>query len=466
MLWTGIAADARVERTAEALLAPDLFSGWGVRTMSTTCAGYNPAEYHDGTVWPHDTSLACLGLARYGHRNQAATLLSGMLAAAGHFGWRLPEVLAGFAREETRVPGALPGELLAFGLGGGGSDRRAGRGPRTRPRSDCRPPHRRRPGPGRAGPESVRHPRIGPPLDGRRQGGSGTPPGLRGLDCARPGKSMAMTASTGAASAAVRTGSMRIALVAPPWFPVPPQGYGGIESLCADLADGLVARGHQVKLFASGPHGTDAHFIRTYEDPPVERIGDPILEVTHAARAAAAIADMPIDTVHDHTLAGPLLARGRRCPTVLTVHGPVDGELGDYLEELGSTVHLVAISEAQRRSRPGLNWAATVPNALRAADYPFRRDKDDYVLFLGRMNPEKGADVAIEVAQQAGVRLLIAAKCNEPAEKAYFDEHIAPRLGPGVESLARSKAIANASCWPGRAVCSSRCSGRSRSGWS
>ncbi len=108
VLWTGIAADGRVERTAEALLAPDLFSGWGVRTMSTTCAGYNPAEYHDGTVWPHDTSLACLGLARYGHRDQAATLLSGMLAAAGHFGWRLPEVLAGFAREETRFPVLYP----------------------------------------------------------------------------------------------------------------------------------------------------------------------------------------------------------------------------------------------------------------------------------------------------------------------------------------------------------------------
>lgn len=244
-----------------------------------------------------------------------------------------------------------------------------------------------------------------------------------------------MTATTGAGDEAVRTEPMRIAMIAPPWFEVPPLGYGGIESLCADLADGLVARGHQVHLFASGPPGTEAHFVRTYEDPPKERIGDPILEVTHAARVAGALADMPVDVVHDHTLAGPLLARGRRCPTVLTVHGPVDGELGDYLELLGSTVHLVAISEAQRRGRAGLNWAATVPNALRVADYPFRRDKDDYVLFLGRMNPEKGAHVAIEVAQQAGSRLLIAAKCNEPAEKAYFDEHVAPRLGAGAEWL-------------------------------
>ncbi|MFL6128951.1 MAG: glycosyltransferase family 4 protein [Mycobacteriales bacterium] len=237
-----------------------------------------------------------------------------------------------------------------------------------------------------------------------------------------------------------RDQSLRVALVAPPWFEVPPQGYGGIEALCADLADGLVACGHEVHLFASGSRGTDAHFIRTYEDPPSERVGDPILEMIHAARVAAAMTDMQLDIVHDHTLAGPLLARARRCPTMLTVHGPLDGELGDYLELLGSTVHLVAISAAQRRSRPELNWAATIPNALRVADYPFRAEKEDYALFLGRMNPEKGAHVAIEVAREAGCRLLIAAKCNEPAEQAYFDEQVAPRLGDGVEWLGEADA--------------------------
>ena len=234
--------------------------------------------------------------------------------------------------------------------------------------------------------------------------------------------------------------SLRVALVAPPWFEVPPQGYGGIESLCADLADGLVARGHQVHLFASGPRGTDADFIPTYEDPPGERLGDPMPDLIHAARLAAATEDLQLDIVHDHTLAGPLLARGRQCPTMLTVHAPLDGEFGDYLELLGKTVHLVAISAAQRRSRPELNWAATIPNALHVEDYPLRRDKDDYALFLGRMNPEKGAHIAIEVAREAGCRLLIAAKCNEPAEYAYFDEQVAPRLGPGIEWLGEADA--------------------------
>jgi glycogen debranching enzyme len=108
LLWTGIAGGHRAARTAQALLAPDMFSGWGVRTMSSTAAGYNPVEYHNGTVWPHDTSIACMGLARYGYREEAAQLLTGLLAAAGHFDWRLPEVLAGFAREDTRFPVLYP----------------------------------------------------------------------------------------------------------------------------------------------------------------------------------------------------------------------------------------------------------------------------------------------------------------------------------------------------------------------
>jgi glycogen debranching enzyme len=108
LLWTGIAAPSRVDRTVQALLDPVLFSGWGVRTMSTADAGYNPVEYHDGTVWPHDTSLACLGLARAGRYAAAATLLRGLVEAAEYVDWRLPEVLAGYARADTGFPVVYP----------------------------------------------------------------------------------------------------------------------------------------------------------------------------------------------------------------------------------------------------------------------------------------------------------------------------------------------------------------------
>jgi glycogen debranching enzyme len=108
LLWTGIAADSAVDRTVAALLSPELFSGWGIRTMSTADAGYHPVEYHDGTVWPHDTSLVALGLARAGRYAEAGVLLRALVEAAESLDWRLPEVLAGFDRAETGFPLVYP----------------------------------------------------------------------------------------------------------------------------------------------------------------------------------------------------------------------------------------------------------------------------------------------------------------------------------------------------------------------
>ncbi|MEN3361258.1 MAG: hypothetical protein V7637_5240 [Mycobacteriales bacterium] len=108
LLWTGIAVESAVDRTVAALLSPELFTGWGVRTMGTGAAGYHPVEYHDGTVWPHDTSLACLGLARVGRYAEAAVLLRGLIDAAEFLDFRLPEVLAGFDRADTGIPLVYP----------------------------------------------------------------------------------------------------------------------------------------------------------------------------------------------------------------------------------------------------------------------------------------------------------------------------------------------------------------------
>ncbi|MGA5351806.1 glycosyltransferase family 4 protein [Streptomyces thermodiastaticus] len=229
---------------------------------------------------------------------------------------------------------------------------------------------------------------------------------------------------------------LRIAMVAPPWFELPPRGYGGIEAMCADLTDALVDRGHDVTLIAAGRNGTRAHrMLRTYDLPQGSRLGEPLPEVLHAAATARLLEDLDVDVVHDHTLAGPLLARGHRVPTVVTTHGPLDGEPGDYYRHLGDSVHLVAISQSQRSQAPDLNWAGTVHNALRASDFPYRRDKEDWVFFLGRCTPDKGMHLAIDAAVAAGRTIKLAAKCNEPAERAYFEAEIEPRLGPGVEWL-------------------------------
>ncbi len=85
-----------------------LYSGWGVRTLGTREAGYNPLGYHTGTVWPHENSLIAAGLARYGHREAANTIAAAMLRAAPHFEHRLPEVFAGYPASLTSVPVAFP----------------------------------------------------------------------------------------------------------------------------------------------------------------------------------------------------------------------------------------------------------------------------------------------------------------------------------------------------------------------
>jgi glycosyltransferase involved in cell wall biosynthesis len=229
---------------------------------------------------------------------------------------------------------------------------------------------------------------------------------------------------------------LRIAIVAPAYFEVPPQGYGGIEVVLAQLADGLVDRGHDVTLIGAGRDLTRARFLPTYDKPQSERLGDPMPELIHAARVSEILEGLRPDIVHDHTTAGLLAATGRDArdvSTVVTAHGPVRGDWGDYLRALGSRINLVAISAAQRRMAPELPWCATVHNAVDPAEFPYREEKDDFLFFLGRMSPDKGAHLAIDVSRAAGRSIVIAGKCREPAERQYFAEHVRPRLGPDAE---------------------------------
>lgn len=230
-----------------------------------------------------------------------------------------------------------------------------------------------------------------------------------------------------------RPQSLRIAVLAPPWFHVPPDGYGGIEAMLAGVVDGLVGRGHEVSLVAAGDHRTRAQqFVAVYDEPPSSRLGEPLPEVLHAAISARVLADLDPDVVHDNTLAGPLTAGSYRAPTVMTTHGSVVGEPGRYLAEVDDEVHLVAISDAQQQAAPELNWVGRVHNGIDVDTFPIGSGSDGFLLFLGRFCPEKGAHLAIDAAQAAGCSLVLAGKLNEPAERRYFDEAVRPRLGPGV----------------------------------
>ena len=108
LLWSGIVPAERVDAVVDHLMGDALWSGWGVRTMSTEDRGYNPLAYHNGTVWPHDNSLIAWGLARYGRWPEAHRVIRQMLTAARHFDYQLPEVFAGLPRTETRFPIAYP----------------------------------------------------------------------------------------------------------------------------------------------------------------------------------------------------------------------------------------------------------------------------------------------------------------------------------------------------------------------
>jgi glycogen debranching enzyme len=108
LLWSGIVPDERVSAVVDQLLSEELWSGWGIRTMSSDAAAFNPISYHNGTVWPHDTSLAAWGLARHGYTAEPRRISRALIEAAGHFDWSLPEVFAGYAREETPFPIAYP----------------------------------------------------------------------------------------------------------------------------------------------------------------------------------------------------------------------------------------------------------------------------------------------------------------------------------------------------------------------
>jgi glycogen debranching enzyme len=112
LLWSGIVDADRASAVAKRLLAPDLFSGWGIRSLSSDERAFNPLGYHRGAVWPHDTALIAAGLRRYGFRREAAQLCRALLDATAAFAHRLPELFAGFARDEAQLPVRYPDALV------------------------------------------------------------------------------------------------------------------------------------------------------------------------------------------------------------------------------------------------------------------------------------------------------------------------------------------------------------------
>jgi glycosyltransferase involved in cell wall biosynthesis len=222
---------------------------------------------------------------------------------------------------------------------------------------------------------------------------------------------------------------MRIAIVAPLTEAVPPPLYGGTERVVSVLTEQLVRRGHEITLFASGDSQTQANLVSCAPrglrlDPDVrDTVAYTMIELGEVYRRAG-----EFDLIHNHVdyYAFPF-ARLARTPTVTTTHGRLDLTEIRRLYDLFPEQRLISISEAQREPLPEANWLSTVYNGIDLAQFHFRPTGGDYLVFLGRMTPEKRPDRAIEIARDLGQRLVMAAKVD-PVDEAYFDHAIAPLI--------------------------------------
>jgi len=226
---------------------------------------------------------------------------------------------------------------------------------------------------------------------------------------------------------------MRIGLIAPPWTPIPPVLYGGIELVVDQLARGMQEAGHEVLLYTTGDSTCPVPSQWVLPQSEGQRIGMAVPELRHVIHAYEAVADC--DVVHDHTIMGPFHAEHYPgLPVVTTIHGPFNLDLTDLYQATSGRVPLIAISHAQHRAAPHIPVARVIHHGVDAAQFPMGDGSGDalgpYVLFLGRMADDKGCHRAIDVARRAGIRILMAAKMREPWEMAYFAEKVEPLLGP------------------------------------
>jgi glycosyltransferase involved in cell wall biosynthesis len=263
--------------------------------------------------------------------------------------------------------------------------------------------------------------------------GAGEADGRAGLASGRETHSNGHAAHTDRRAAS----PLRIALVAPPVLPIPPQAYAGTERVVAALADELVARGHQVTLFASGDSSAGSEVV-----PVLERAawsGGIAGEVAPLAMLSATLATQQagrFDILHSHVdVAGVLMARLAPVPVLTTFHQRLDVPGAYESVHAFGDAPLVSISDSQRRWHPEANWIATIPHGLPLTDMPFSETPGDYLVVVGRAAPEKGLAEAIEVASRTGMRLRIAAKARHEPERAYLEEHVRPALGEQVEFL-------------------------------
>lgn len=222
---------------------------------------------------------------------------------------------------------------------------------------------------------------------------------------------------------------MKVGILAPIAWRTPPRKYGPWEQVCANLADGLADKGHDVYLFATGDSDTKARLISVCPAPLGENPDMPSRpwELMHIGHALQMADELGLDILHNHMNYLPLpFAKLIRTPVVTTMHGAAMLE-ADSREVYRKYAELpyISISHAEQNHCPELNYIANVYNGIRLEQFDLKEQEGKYLLFIGRVCPEKGADYAVEFARRTGLPLVIAGLVPGHA-KEFFASRIRP----------------------------------------
>ncbi len=245
---------------------------------------------------------------------------------------------------------------------------------------------------------------------------------------------------------------LRIAMLAPVSWPVPPEAYGPWEQVTSNITEALVGKGHEVTLFAARGPKTTAQLVETVPHPlstwPEDELKktrqfDPLtglltgapnfraLEQLHIATCMEATLRKDFDIVHSHLHVHALIfSRFLSCPMVTTLHGSAWVQADHVVLDHYKDQPFVSISDSERAFKPDLNYVATVYNGIAMERYQYCAKKKDYLLFCGRFAPEKGASEAVQIALKSATPLKMAGMI-EGQYKDYFDSTIRPYLKHG-----------------------------------
>ncbi|NLB34822.1 MAG: glycosyltransferase family 4 protein, partial [Elusimicrobia bacterium] len=226
---------------------------------------------------------------------------------------------------------------------------------------------------------------------------------------------------------------MKISVITPPYIPIPPPMYGGIVMVAYEIVEGITKLGHEVILFAPKDSNVSCRLVPYIDEDIYFGLDSTLREkglvsILASKFAYALSAYEKVDVIHDH-----MLSRNEiHIPKLHTLHGPATEKSVKRCVELTEqgNNYFVAISDRQKQLyldiNKNINFIGTVHNSIDVKNTPWSRDKEDYFLFVGRSNWEKGLDLAVRVANKAKVGLIMAVKMSEDFEKEFFKKEIQP----------------------------------------